>query len=108
MSNPLAFCSSASVRNEDVFPVEHRYPERTGETAGVRWNERQKWCYVSGVKEDESILLECFDSEGGKDTGTVRGGRAPHTAFGHSGEMERAKGRESIEVRALVFSEGEG
>ncbi|EHL00227.1 hypothetical protein M7I_3858 [Glarea lozoyensis 74030] len=35
-SNPLGFASSSSLKDEDLIPVEHRYPERTGETAGIR------------------------------------------------------------------------
>ena len=48
------------------------------------------------MDDDERILLQCYDSEKGK--------RVPHTAFvDPRTEGPGWKGRESIEVRALVF-----
>ncbi|KAI9845859.1 MAG: hypothetical protein M1830_007489, partial [Pleopsidium flavum] len=41
-SFPLAFADSATVADDDLVPIEHRYPDRSGETAGVKFNERQK------------------------------------------------------------------
>jgi hypothetical protein len=96
-SFPLGFASAASVNDDDLIGVEHRYPDRTGETAGVRYNENQQWHYWSGMDNDERLLLKCFDSE------EVQGKRVPHTAFVDPRTPEGAKGRESIEVRALVF-----
>jgi hypothetical protein len=103
VSFPLGFASSASVEDADLIPVEHRYPDRTGYTAGVRHNEGQKWHYLSGMRNDERLLLECFDSEALKEGSQVRGGRVPHTAFVDPRTPEGAPGRESIEVRTLVF-----
>lgn len=103
-SFPLAFASSASVDDKDIVPVAHIYPSGyTGQTAGVAGNEKQRWMYLSGMTGDERILLECFDSEALKEGSGVKGGRLPHTAFEHPGTLEDAEGRESIEVRALVF-----
>ena len=102
-ASPLAFASSASFRDEDLVPVEHRYPDRTGETAGIVYNEGQQWHYLSGMQNNERLFLECFDSEALKPGSTVQGGRVPHTAFQDKRTPEGAIGRESIEVRALVF-----
>lgn len=102
-ASPLAFASSATVLDKDVIPVEHRYPTTTGETAGVRYNEGQKWHYLSGMTNDERLFLECFDSESLKSGSSVQGGRVPHTAFTDPRTPEGAVGRESIEVRTLVF-----
>ena len=44
---------------------------------------------------DERVLLQCFDSE--------KGARVPHSAFVDPRTRPGARGRESIEVRALVF-----
>lgn len=102
-ANPLGFASSSTLKDEDLIPIEHRYPDGTGETAGIRFNEGQKWHYLSGMKNDERLFLECFDSESLKPGTTVQGGRVPHTAFTDPRTPENAIGRESIEVRALVF-----
>ncbi|KAL2017790.1 hypothetical protein VTK56DRAFT_1653 [Thermocarpiscus australiensis] len=104
-SFPLAFASSSTLRDEDVVPVEHRYAKTgyVGQTAAIRYHPEQKWYYLSGMTGDERILLECFDSEALKEGSTVQGGRVPHTAFADPRTREGAEGRESIEVRALVF-----
>ncbi|MCJ1295683.1 hypothetical protein MMC34_007247 [Xylographa carneopallida] len=95
-SFPLAVADSSTVQDEDLVGVEHRYPDRTGETAGVKHNEGQKWWYWSGMGDEERLLLQCFDSQN-------VGGRVPHTAFVDPRSREDSKPRESIEVRALVF-----
>lgn len=94
---PLAFASAATTRDEDLVPIEHRYPHRTGETAGVRSHPEQKFYYWSGMKNDERLFLKCFDSQDGV------GQRVPHSAFVDPRTPEGARGRESIEVRALVY-----
>ncbi|KAL8822340.1 MAG: hypothetical protein Q9191_006921 [Dirinaria sp. TL-2023a] len=95
-SFPLGFADSATVPDEALVGIEHRYPDRTGETAAVKHTDGQRWCYWSGIDDSERILLECYDSENPK-------GRVPHSAFVDPRSGEGAKPRESIEVRALVF-----
>ena len=103
-SMPLGFASSASLDQKDVIPVEHRYSHGyTGQTAAIAYDPAQKWYYLSGMVGSERLLLECFDSESLKEGTAVEGGRVAHTAFDHPGSRPDAEGRESIEVRALVF-----
>lgn len=103
-SFPLAFASSSTLADEDVVPIEHRYNNGyTGETAGIKYNPEQKWWYLSGMTGNERLLLECFDSEALKNGSAVKGGRLAHTAFEDPRTRVDAEGRESIEVRALVF-----
>jgi len=99
VSHPLAVADSSTVQDEDLVPVEHRYPNRRGETAAVAHRENQDWYYWSGMTNEERLLLKCFDS----DEELGRKGRVPHTAFVDPRTPEGAPGRESIEVRALVF-----
>lgn len=103
-SLPLGFASTSSLRSEDVIPIEHRYLKTgyVGETAAIRHNADQKWYYLSGMTGNERLFLECFDSESLK-PGSKIGGRVPHSAFVDPRSREDAEGRESIEVRALVF-----
>jgi len=98
-AHPLAVADSATVRDEDLVGVEHRYPDRVGETAAVAYHEKQKWYYWSGMKNDERLFLKCYDS----DEAVSKWGRVPHTAFADPRTPADAPGRESIEVRALVF-----
>lgn len=95
--HPLGFASARSVDDTDLIGVEHRYPHRTGETASVRFNPGQEFYYWSGMTNEERLFLKCFDSQEGV------GQRVPHTAFVDPRTPEGARGRESIEVRALVY-----
>ncbi|TKX21865.1 hypothetical protein C1H76_5960 [Elsinoe australis] len=96
VTNPLGVAASDSVPDEAVVPVQHRYPDRVGETAGIQNVGEQEWWYWSGMGDGERILLQCFDSVSGK--------RTAHTAFEDPRTKgEGWKGRESIEVRCLVF-----
>jgi hypothetical protein len=99
MAFPLAVADSQTVQDEDLIPIEHRYPDRNGQTAAVRYNSRQSWYYWSGMTNEDRLLLKCFDS----DESVGQWGRVPHTAFNNPNTPEGAVGRESIEVRALVF-----
>ncbi|KAL9088375.1 MAG: hypothetical protein Q9159_003149 [Coniocarpon cinnabarinum] len=95
-SHPLAFADSSSVPQGDIVPIEHRYPTRTGETAGVKFNGAHQWWYLSGIGNDERLMLQCYDSQAMQN-------RVPHSAFVDPRSTEASKPRESIEVRALVF-----
>jgi len=95
VASPLAYADSRSVPDEDIVPVEHRYPHRTGYTAGVKHTNKGQWYYWSGMTNDERIFLQCYDS---RDKA-----RTPHTAFVDPRTQDGWPGRESIEVRTLVF-----
>lgn len=81
--------------------------EVKGETLGVAANEKHKFYYMKDMTPDEVMLLKCFDSYGegmpmGKQGIAVR---TPHTAFIDPNTPRDAPGRQSIEVRCLVFYE---
>ena len=94
-SFPLAVGDSTTLSDEALVGIQLIYPDRTGETAGVKFDEGTRWWYWSGMGNEERLLLQCFDSEAGA--------RVPHTAFKDERAGEGAKPRESIEVRALIF-----
>ncbi|KAF2015822.1 hypothetical protein BU24DRAFT_422124 [Aaosphaeria arxii CBS 175.79] len=79
--------------------------EAKGETLGVAANDSHKFYYLKDMTPDETMLLKCFDSRGeGMEKG--RKGlalRTPHTAFIDPNTPKDAPGRQSIEVRCLVF-----
>ena len=81
--------------------------EVKGETFGVAASEQHKFYYQKDMTPDEVMFLKCFDSWGsglpdGKDGIAVR---TPHTAFVDPDTPADAPGRQSIEVRCLVFYE---
>ncbi|KAJ7449313.1 hypothetical protein FB451DRAFT_1053495 [Mycena latifolia] len=97
---PLALCDFRSVDPaNDVLPVALVYPDREGETFGVKYNPNQKWTYFLGVAPEELILIKCYDS---LQDGSVAL-YTPHTGFKDPATPEGTPLRESIELRALVF-----
>lgn len=102
-ASPLAFASSHTVKDADIISIEHRYNNYTGYVAGIQHDPNQQWNYLSGMTGNERLLLECFDSEALKEDSEVQGGRLPHSAFEDPRTRPDAEGRESIEVRTLVF-----
>ncbi|KAJ7139080.1 hypothetical protein C8R44DRAFT_605696 [Mycena epipterygia] len=97
---PLALCDFRSVNpSTDVLPVTLVYPDREGETFGVKYNPNQKWTYFSGVTPEELILIKCYDS---LQDGSVAL-YTPHTGFKDPATPEGTPLRQSIELRALVF-----
>ncbi|KAF1848187.1 uncharacterized protein K460DRAFT_333958 [Cucurbitaria berberidis CBS 394.84] len=97
--DPLAVAEASSVDDGSLVVTELIYPNRRGETYAVKHDAGHRWFYKSGLTPDEVLLIKCFDS---KLDGRAR--RVPHTAF-HVPGTEDKEGRESIEVRALVFHE---
>ncbi|KAF2661039.1 hypothetical protein K491DRAFT_588114 [Lophiostoma macrostomum CBS 122681] len=99
--DPLAVAEADSVDDKDLVVTELIYPNRRGETLAVKYDPGHRWFYKNQLTPDEVILIKCFDS---KKDGRAR--RVPHTAFEIPGTQDK-EGRESIEVRALVFHEHE-
>lgn len=101
--SPLAVADATSVSDDDLVPVKLIYPDREGETCSVRkWKDDapgHKWHYMNEQSPEEVLLIKCFDS---KTDGRAR--RVPHTSFDDE-EREQDEPRQSIEVRALVFSD---
>ncbi|GAB7366196.1 hypothetical protein MBLNU230_g7756t1 [Neophaeotheca triangularis] len=79
-----------------------------GETLAVAPNDSHQFFYCKDMTPDEVMLLKCFDSWGEGMAGLGKEGiavRTPHTAFEDPNTPETAPGRQSIEVRCLVFYE---
>lgn len=81
--------------------------EIKGETFGVRPNENHRFFYVKDMTPEEAMFIKCFDSKGeGLPQGVKGLARCtPHTAFVDPDTPDSAPGRQSIEVRCLVFYE---
>ncbi|KAG1728912.1 hypothetical protein EDB19DRAFT_1745201 [Suillus lakei] len=102
IDHPLALCDYRTVDvKEDLVPVTLVYPDREGETFGVKFNPAHRWKYERGMKVDEVVLIKCYDSI--KDDKIAK--LTPHTGFKDPSAPQGASLRESIELRALVFYE---
>lgn len=80
--------------------------EIKGETYAVSPNDNHKFYYMKDMGTDEAMFIKCFDSRS-QSVGGVKGlaGMTPHTAFVDPNSPKDAPGRQSIEVRCLVFYE---
>lgn len=130
---PLAVVDWRSTKPEDFVKVDLMYPKRDdaddddrgkeavpktrdnnstdgyeakGETYGVAPSEHHKFYYMKDMTPEEAMFIKCFDSRS-QAVGGVQGlaGMTPHTAFVDPNSPKDAPGRQSIEVRCLVFYE---
>ncbi|CAK7268213.1 hypothetical protein SEPCBS57363_002980 [Sporothrix epigloea] len=76
-----------------------------GETYTVVPSDEHCFYYVKDMKPEEALFIKCIDSRSEVQHGGRRGVSAwtPHTAFTDPATPADAKGRQSIEVRCLVF-----
>lgn len=132
---PLAVIDWRSTTPSDFIPVDLLYPRRKdsfddddrgkevlpdpesftstegydvkGETLSVASNEKHRFYYMKDMTPEEAMFLKCFDSWGEGMPNGVKGLalRTPHTAFVDPQTPSDAPGRQSIEVRCLVFYE---
>ncbi|KAF9885586.1 hypothetical protein FE257_012792 [Aspergillus nanangensis] len=126
---PLAVIDWRSTKPEDFVKVDLLYPknadheaevapdpssyhstegyEPKGETYAVSPSEDHRFYYVKDMRPEEVMFIKCFDSR----SHTMTGGKtdiahgAGHTAFVDPQTPQSAPGRQSIEVRCLVFYE---
>ena len=60
---PLALCDYRSVDiANDLVATTLRYPDRDGETFGVRYNPNHKWSYLKGMDPEEFVLFKWYVS----------------------------------------------
>lgn len=97
---PLALADAQSVAREDLVATDLVYPHRTGEIYYVKFNPSHRWFYAPAMREDEVMLIKCYDSA---DDGRAR--FVPHAAFSDPTTPAGAPPRESIELRTLAFYE---
>jgi len=112
---PLAVADFWSLNpDQDLIPTALIYPNRDGETLGVRYSPDHRWFWLSDQQPNEVLLIKCYDSKAWDRENNKLGKNGiasltPHTAFidprfeGKSG----VKLRHSIEVRTLVFHEND-
>lgn len=132
--HPLAVIDWRSTKPEDFVPVDLLYPTREngddgddrgkeappkamddkntdgyqakGETFGVAPSDQHRFYYYKDMTPEEVMFIKCFDSNSQTMVGNKGVAHAtPHTAFADPQTPADAPGRQSIEVRALIFYE---
>ncbi|KAL7791168.1 putative 7 alpha-cephem-methoxylase [Trichoderma afarasin] len=98
---PLAVCDGGTVPKEKLLTVDHVRKTYVGESMyPLACPERYKWYYLNRQEKEEVLLFKTYDSDI-----NARAKCCPHTSFVQSGARADGKPRETIEVRALVFTE---
>ncbi|CZT07624.1 uncharacterized protein RAG0_13014 [Rhynchosporium agropyri] len=98
--NPITLCDYFSTEEKDLVTIEyHPTPQYAGEYYSLRYNEAQRWYWLSNQTAEELLLFLSYDSH---PTQGVK--YCPHTAFVNPLAPEDAVPRESIEARMIVIS----
>jgi hypothetical protein len=98
VDSPLAVSDARSVDPDDLVATDLVYRDRIGEIYYVKFNPAHRWFYVPEMRDEEILLIKCYDS--------LEDGRArfvPHSAFVDPTTPAGAPPRQSIELRTLVF-----
>jgi hypothetical protein len=111
-------CDARSVDSSDLVEADHVRKQYSGSNYYAKPSQKYQWYYLNQQRVDEVTLLKMFDSadvEGKCNVLPIQiTHRTPseahgpadtlHTSFDHQQLPENYVPRESIEVRALVFT----
>ena len=97
-SEPLAMCDGKSIPEVGFIPYQRRYRDRTAETYHLAFSPEHRFYYFPLMTRDEAMVFKVFDTDA---SAGIR--FTAHTAFNDPTTPPDAKGRESIEMRALAF-----
>jgi hypothetical protein len=111
--NPLALCSAASVKPEDLVVFEIHYADRIGENYFAKHAASHEWFYYPEMTTDEVLLIKQWDSAGSLAMSAGRqaddsAAETPstfsfHSAFKDAATPPDAPDRWSMEVRCAVI-----
>ena len=97
MSAFLRFADASSITSSDLVATDQLFPDRTGEIYHIAHSDKQNWCWLSEMTDDEILLLKGWDS---LNDGRVK--YTPHGAFDLPYQQETAPPRESKEARIFL------
>ena len=95
--SPIAFADASSILRSDLVATDQLFPDRTGEIYHIAHSDKQNWCWLSNMTDDEILLLKGWDS---LDDGRAK--YTPHGAFDLPYQKESDPARESIEARVFL------
>ncbi|KAK0649216.1 hypothetical protein B0T16DRAFT_349843 [Cercophora newfieldiana] len=95
---PLAVTEASSVLPSSLVEVSRIRPGYCGDVLYMLPQEGVKWHYLSKQRSDEALVMKIFDTREGV------AGYCAHASFKLKNATVNAPPRESIEVRAMVFS----
>jgi hypothetical protein len=96
---PLGVCEASSVNQENLLECDHIRKKYIGSTVFLTHKDGYKWRYLSHHRPEELLIMKMFDSN------PSVAQHCPHVSFKNPSAGATAPPRQSIEVRALVFSD---
>ncbi|KAI0453557.1 methyltransferase CmcJ [Xylaria acuta] len=100
---PLAMCDWRSTAPEDFTASDHKTPIWEGESLQVYYNPVHQWWFARTFAEDDVLLLKMYDSDAERD-GSKTAMCTPHCSFDWKDAPHNTQARQSMEIRALIFS----
>ncbi|KAI9723949.1 MAG: hypothetical protein M1812_000667 [Candelaria pacifica] len=96
---PITICDGSTILESDLVECDRVRKYWVGTMGLVEYRPGFKWYYMSRQSPDDVLIFKNFDSEE-----NVRAKCCPHTAFDIDNIPAGTPTRESIEIRALVFT----
>ena len=98
MSSPLAIADGRSINQKDLIATDQIFPDRIGEIYHLAFDEKQKWYWVSEMKENEALIFKGWDNNNTEKI--IK--HTPHTSFNVPGQNIDKYPRESVEARVFI------
>lgn len=98
LSSPLAIADASTIQQKDLIETDQIFPNRVGEIYHLAYEEKQKWYWVSKMKDNEALIFKGWDSSPSKKAVSF----APHTSFNIPNQNVNKNPRESIEARVFI------
>ena len=98
LSSPLAIADASTINQEDLIETDQIFPDRIGEIYHLAYEKKQKWYWVSEMRNNEALIFKGWDS----DTSNKVVKFTPHTSFNIPDQKINEHPRQSIEARAFI------
>ena len=98
LSSPIAIADASTIQQKDLIETDQIFPNRVGEIYHLAYEEKQKWYWVSKMKDNEALIFKGWDSSPSKKAVSF----APHTSFNIPNQNVNKNPRESIEARVFI------
>ena len=98
LSSPLAIADASTISQKDLIATDQVFPDRIGEIYHLAYEKKQKWYWVSEMRNNEALIFKGWDS----DTSNKVVKFTPHTSFNIPDQKINEHPRQSIEARIFI------
>ena len=98
LSSPLAIADASSISQKDLIATDQIFPDRIGEIYHLAYEKKQKWYWVSEMRNNEALIFKGWDSV----TSNKVVKFTPHTSFNIPNQKVNEHPRQSVEARIFI------